>query len=193
MGIRENMKTLIKQIAGMLDTTPAEYERGDHQRVVQLFGNTVSQCKEAIQTGLQKESAFPSRDAFTQTYGNEAGQMMDQITITESPAVQVDNEMIRENNQGMNSVYEKLTDLHEISKDTAFLVDSQQQYFDQSEKASAAASARSKQAVRHLETGMQYQRQSRRKQCCIVLSVIAGIVVIAFILALFVGLTKGLF
>merc|ERR1712137_570467 len=104
MGIRENMKTLIKQIAGMLDTTPAEYERGDHQRVVQLFGNTVSQCKEAIQTGLQKESAFPSRDAFTQTYGNEAGQMMkqyeqtmDQITITESPAVQVDN-------QGMNSV-----------------------------------------------------------------------------------------
>ena len=69
--IRESMKTLIKQIAGMLDTTPAEYERGDHQRVVQLFGNTVSQCKEAIQTGLQKESAFPSRDAFTQTYGNE--------------------------------------------------------------------------------------------------------------------------
>ena len=41
-------------------------------------------------------------------------QTMDQITITESPAVQVDNEMIRENNQGMNSVYEKLTDLQYV-------------------------------------------------------------------------------
>ena len=40
---------------------------------------------------------------------------------------------------------------------------------------------------------MLYQTRSRRKQCVIVLAILAGVIIIAFILALFVGLTKGLF
>mmetsp|Transcript_38662 Transcript_38662/g.66378 ORF Transcript_38662/g.66378 Transcript_38662/m.66378 type:complete len:126 (+) Transcript_38662:59-436(+) len=118
---------------------------------------------------------------------------MDQITIVESASVQVDNAVIRETNQGMHNVYNKLSDLHEISKDTAMLVESQQGMFDHAEKASSAANARSKQAVRHLETGMKYQSRSRRKQCVIVLAIFCGVIIVAFIIALFVGLTKGLF
>ena len=38
-------------------------------------------------------------------------QSMDQITITESPSLQVDNEIIRENNKGMATVYDRLSDL----------------------------------------------------------------------------------
>merc|ERR1712000_806094 len=111
--------------------------------------------------------------------------------IVESASVQVDNAVIREANQGMHNVYNKLSDLHEISKDTAMLVESQQGMFDHAEKASSAA--RSKQAVRHLETGMKYQSRSRRKQCVIVLAIFCGVIIVAFIIALFVGLTKGLF
>jgi len=36
---------------------------------------------------------------------------MDQITIVESASVQVDNAVIRETNQGMHNVYNKLSDL----------------------------------------------------------------------------------
>merc|ERR1711982_215713 len=136
----------------------------------------------------------------SQTYGNDVSLIMkeyeaamDQITIVESASVQVDNAVIRETNQGMHNVYNKLSDLHEISKDTAMLVESQQGMFDHAEKASSASAARSKQAVRHLETGMKYQSKSRRKQCLIVLCILVAIFIVAFILALFVGITKGFF
>merc|ERR1712137_858585 len=120
-------------------------------------------------------------------------QQYDQITIEESAATQVENEIIRENNEAMHRVHDHLSHIHEISKDTALIVESQQGMFDHAEKATAAASERSKQAVRHLETGAKYQSKSRRKQCCIVLAIVAAVFVVAFILALFVGLTKGFF
>lgn len=41
-------------------------------------------------------------------------QTMDEITIVESASVQVDNAVIKENNAGMKSVYNKLSDLQYI-------------------------------------------------------------------------------
>merc|ERR1712100_398520 len=152
--VRQSAKTLIQQIAGLLDATPSPTDEALHSRLIKEFGDVVSQCKQSIQTGIQKENALPSRDVVSQTYGNDVSlrmkeyeAAMDQITIVESASVQVDNAVIRETNQGMHNVYNKLSDLHEISKDTSMLVESQQGMFDHAEKASSAANARSKQAV----------------------------------------------
>ena len=40
---RESAKNLVKQIATALDAPPSELEKPEHQRVVQKFGNVVSQ------------------------------------------------------------------------------------------------------------------------------------------------------
>ena len=69
---RESAKNLIKQIATALDAPPSEPEKPEHQRIVQKFGNVVSQCKQTIQAGIQKESAFPAKDAISTNYGSES-------------------------------------------------------------------------------------------------------------------------
>lgn len=69
--LRQSAKTLIQQIATMLDVTPSPMEEPEHSRLVKQFGDVVSKCKQAIQMGMQKENAFPARDVVSQTYGNE--------------------------------------------------------------------------------------------------------------------------
>lgn len=198
-GTRESAMDLIRETADLIQQPCQPNEQQQKNMLMDEFQRCVAECRQHSQASMQKVASFPLKPGYNPHVAPSAGmgnnlsqfqqqQMIpDDLDLIEVKEVDIDNHIIRERNEGLHDLNERLGDLKEIYKDTAKLVEVQQPMFEQAEQNAAKSAQVTKHAVAHLEAAQKYQGRGRGKQCMIVVCLLGMVLVVALIIALFVG------
>mmetsp|Transcript_12766 Transcript_12766/g.50981 ORF Transcript_12766/g.50981 Transcript_12766/m.50981 type:complete len:270 (+) Transcript_12766:124-933(+) len=200
-GTRENAVDLIRETADIIQQPCAPSEQQQKNMLMDEFQRSVAECRQHSQASIQKVASFPLQKSYNPYSGQggapagnnlmqyqEQAMLPDDLDLVEVKELDIDNRIINERNEGLHDLNERLGDLKEIYKDTAKLVEVQQPMFEQAEQNAAKSANVTKHAVAHLEAAQKYQGKGRGKQCMIIVCLLGMVLVVALIIALFVGL-----
>ncbi|EDQ88090.1 uncharacterized protein MONBRDRAFT_26630 [Monosiga brevicollis MX1] len=178
---------MIKQF-GRLDggTASERKNRGLEQTKMRKDLEAVAnQFKVAYKAVLQKEQATISRER-AESVGYGQGPEEKQSLIEDDRRQQLDMEVdyrtaqIEERNQGIRELESQMTEVNDIFKDLAQIVQEQGDQLDSIEANLTTTASRTEQGVEELTRASRYQKSARGKALClfVIVAVVAGIIAI---------------
>eukprot|EP00735_Rhodelphis_limneticus_P001110 TRINITY_DN1166_c0_g1::TRINITY_DN1166_c0_g1_i1::g.17279::m.17279 TRINITY_DN1166_c0_g1::TRINITY_DN1166_c0_g1_i1::g.17279 ORF type:complete len:134 (+),score=26.76,sp/O64791/SY124_ARATH/37.76/8e-16,SNARE/PF05739.14/1.3e-14,DUF3040/PF11239.3/1.2e+03,DUF3040/PF11239.3/0.00077,Fusion_gly/PF00523.13/0.0019,Tropomyosin_1/PF12718.2/0.0092,CHASE3/PF05227.8/0.028,ETRAMP/PF09716.5/4.2e+03,ETRAMP/PF09716.5/0.025,DUF1510/PF07423.6/0.065,Herpes_US9/PF06072.6/0.097,MMPL/PF03176.10/0.18,DUF3753/PF12575.3/3.9e+0 len=90
----------------------------------------------------------------------------------------VDDQLIRERNQGIKQIERDLEELHGCFVDLSVMVDAQQDSLDQIESNVSQADATLERGLEELSNASELQKKARKKMCCIIAIILVVILII---------------
>ena len=193
MGVTMNMGKDIKVNIERLSKTVPREKKAEMHKLSSDFQTWLGKFQEASKSYISKRETIPvpntkQVDTFeSPQYQEFPAQNQDNFMQRKQQLVEIENDrdfneqLIRERHQGIKDIETKVTELNEMFRDLAVLVDEQGVEIDNIEAHLANAEQYTHQGVEQVAQAEKSQRSLRNKMCCFALlaTIIVAVIVVA--------------